>query len=102
MHNAVDKVLGHAVLHGIDLSFCIIGCTGRQPAAIAKKSANAAIPIVISRTAAPDEGITTAKTAGITLACFSRENRFTVYTTRNVCRVSDTPGADDQVTIQAS
>jgi FdhD protein len=30
-HNTVDKVIGYGVLNGIDLSECIVGCTGRQP-----------------------------------------------------------------------
>jgi len=80
MHNAIDKVIGHTVLNGIETSHCVIGCTGRQPAAIVKKSANAGIPIVISRTAATDKGIATANASGITLVCFSRDDRFTIYT----------------------
>jgi FdhD protein len=79
-HNTVDKVVGHAVLHGIDLSQCVIGCTGRQPAGMVKKNANAGIPVVISRAASTDKGIATADAAGITLICFSRGDRFTIYT----------------------
>jgi FdhD protein len=79
-HNTVDKVVGHAVLHGIDLSRCVIGCTGRQPAGMVKKNANAGIPVVISRAASTDKGIATAHAAGITLICFSRGDRFTIYT----------------------
>jgi len=79
-HNTVDKVVGYAILNGIDLSQCIIGCTGRQPAGMVKKDANAGIPIVISRAASTDKGIATAERAGITLVCFSRGDRFTIYT----------------------
>jgi len=79
-HNTVDKVVGHAILNGIDLSQCIIGCTGRQPAGMVKKDANAGIPVVISRAASTDKGIATAQKAGITLVCFSRGDRFTIYT----------------------
>jgi FdhD protein len=79
-HNTVDKVVGHAILHDIDLSRCVIGCTGRQPAGMVKKYANAGIPIIISRAASTDKGIATAETAGITLICFSRGDRFTIYT----------------------
>jgi FdhD protein len=79
-HNTVDKVVGHAILHGIDLSGCVIGCTGRQPAGMVKKNANAGIPVVISRAASTDKGIATANAAGITLICFSRGDRFTIYT----------------------
>lgn len=79
-HNTVDKVIGHALLNGIDLSHCIIGCTGRQPAGMVRKNAHAGIPIIISRAASTDKGIAAAEAAGITLVCFSRGERFTVYT----------------------
>ena len=78
-HNTVDKVVGYAILTNIDLSTCVLGCSGRQPAAMVSKAANAGIPIVISRSAATDKGIRTADLAGITLICFARGSRFTVY-----------------------
>ncbi len=79
-HNTVDKVVGYAILKNIDLSTCVLGCSGRQPTAMVSKVANAKIPIVISRSASTDKGIRTADLAGVTLICFTRENRFTVYT----------------------
>jgi FdhD protein len=79
-HNTVDKVIGHAVLQGLDLSRCVIGCTGRQPRDMVAKYAYAGIPIVISRAASTDRGIATAEESCITLVCFSRGDRFTVYT----------------------
>jgi len=79
-HNTVDKVVGYAILKNIDLSTCVLGCSGRQPAAMVSKAANAGIPIVISRSAPTDKGIRTADLAGVTLICFARGNRFTVYT----------------------
>jgi len=79
-HNSVDKVVGHAVLNKLPLSRCVIGCTGRQPSGMVGKVANAGIPIIVSRAASTDQGIATAEAAGITLICFTREGRFTVYT----------------------
>lgn len=79
-HNTVDKLVGHAVLNGIDLSRCVIGCTGRQPAGMVRKAANAGIPVIISRAATTDKGIAAAGAAGITLIGFSRGNRFWIYT----------------------
>jgi FdhD protein len=76
----VDKVVGYAILNAVDLSRCVIGCTGRQPAGMIKKDANAGIPVVISRAASTDKGIAAAEAAGITLICFSRGDRFTIYT----------------------
>ena len=79
-HNTVDKVVGYAILRDIDLSTCVLGCSGRQSAAMVSKAVNAGIPIVISRSAPTDKGIRTADLAGVTLIGFARENRFTVYT----------------------
>jgi len=79
-HNTVDKVVGYAILNNIDLSTCVIGCSGRQPAMMVSKADNAGIPIVISRSAPTDKGIRTADMAGVTLICFARGSRFTVYT----------------------
>lgn len=79
-HNTVDKVVGHAVLKGIDRSMCILGCTGRQPRDMVTKAAHAGIPVIVSRAATTEQGIETAQKAGITLICFSRGDRFTVYT----------------------
>ncbi|ABN57837.1 MULTISPECIES: formate dehydrogenase accessory sulfurtransferase FdhD [Methanoculleus] len=79
-HNTVDKVVGHAALKGLDRSRCILGCTGRQPAGMVAKAANAGIPIVVSRAATTDRGILTAERAGLTLVGFSRGERFTIYT----------------------
>ncbi|MCK9298886.1 MAG: formate dehydrogenase accessory sulfurtransferase FdhD [Methanoculleus sp.] len=79
-HNTVDKVVGHAALRGLDRSKCILGCTGRQPAGMVSKAANAGIPVVVSRAATTDRGILTAQRAGLTLIGFSRGERFTIYT----------------------
>jgi len=79
-HNTIDKVVGFAVLNHIDLSKCIIGCTGRQPAGMVSKVANAGIPIIISKAASTAAGILLADRSAVTLICFARGERFTVYT----------------------
>jgi len=56
-HNTVDKLVGYAALNGIDLSECYIACTGRQPSGMITKSANAGIPIIISRAASTDSSV---------------------------------------------
>ncbi len=78
-HSTIDKIVGHAVLSGIDLNQCVIGCTGRQPAGMIAKVANAGVPIIISKAAATTSGILLAEACGITLICFARGDRFTVY-----------------------
>ncbi len=78
-HNTVDKVVGSAILNGIDLNKCFLGCTGRQPYGMVKKCMNAGIPIIISKAASTADGIRLARESGITLICFARGERFTVY-----------------------
>lgn len=78
-HNTVDKIVGFAVLNGIDLSQCVIGCTGRQPAGMIAKVANAGVPVVVSKAASTDAGILLADRSNVTLICFARGERFTVY-----------------------
>jgi FdhD protein len=78
-HNTVDKVIGHAVLSGIDLSRCVLGCTGRQPLGMVTKAANAGIPIVASKAATTTRGVEQADRAGITLVCRVKEGGFSVY-----------------------
>jgi len=78
-HSTVDKVVGFALLNHIDLGKCVLGCTGRQPAGMISKVANAGISIVVSKAASTDSGILLAEQSGVTLVCFARGDRFTVY-----------------------
>jgi FdhD protein len=78
-HNTVDKVIGYATLNGVDLSKCVLGCTGRQPLGMITKAANAGIPIVVSKAATTSKGIEQAKKAGITLIGRVKPGSFCVY-----------------------
>lgn len=78
-HNTVDKVVGYAALNGLDLGRCVIGCTGRQPAGMVGKVANARVPIVVTKAATTDAGIAIAERSNVTLIGFARGERFTVY-----------------------
>ncbi|HPI93702.1 MAG TPA: formate dehydrogenase accessory sulfurtransferase FdhD [Deltaproteobacteria bacterium] len=78
-HNTVDKVVGRGILTGIDMSRCVLGCTGRQPAGMISKALNAGIPIIISKAATTDDGVELAREAGLTLVCRVKDGRFSVY-----------------------
>lgn len=78
-HNAVDKVIGYMTIHQLPPSECVLGCTGRMPQGMVAKAANAGIPVIISRAAATISGAALAERSGITLICFTRPPRFTVY-----------------------
>ena len=79
-HNTVDKVIGACVLAGADLSCCVLGCTGRQPAGMVAKAVNANIPVIVSKAATTDEGVRLARAYGLTLVCRVRDGSFKVYT----------------------
>ncbi len=78
-HNAVDKAVGQAVLKGCDLRACVLVSTGRQPADMLEKVANAGIPAVISKTVPTQQGIIAAQKAGITLIGRIKADSFVVY-----------------------
>ena len=79
-HNTVDKVVGQALLGGIDPGTCVLGCTGRQPYGMVAKAVNAGIPIVVTKAAATHRGVVAADQAGLTLVCRVKDGRFCVYT----------------------
>ena len=77
--NAAEKAVGYMVLHDLTPKDCILVSTGRQPQDMVEIAARAGIPVVISRAAATASGIAAADKQGITLVCFARGGRFTVY-----------------------
>ncbi len=78
-HNVVDKVIGYMTQNHLPVGECVLGCTGRMPQGMIVKAANAGIPIIVSRAAATSKGASLAEKSGITLVCFTRPPRFTVY-----------------------
>jgi len=78
-HNAVDKVIGMAVMDKIDLAECFLALTGRLTGDIAMKAAKAGLPILASIAAAIDSGIAIAEKANLTLIGFVRGRRMNVY-----------------------
>lgn len=79
-HNAVDKAIGHALLHRLPLACSVLAVSGRLSADMMEKSVRAGIPIVLSKGAPTDRAIRLAETAGITLAGFIRGERMNLYT----------------------
>jgi FdhD protein len=79
-HNAVDKVIGAALLSGIQLEKTFLVSTGRQTVDMVVKAARAGIPIVAALSAATESGISAAKSTNMTLIGFTRGRRMNVYT----------------------
>lgn len=79
-HNAVDKVIGWALLDGrAPLTGCILVVSGRVSFEIVQKVAVAGVPIVCAVSAPTNLAVSTAQRFGITLIGFMRGHRFNVY-----------------------
>lgn len=79
-HNAIDKAVGFAINQGIDLRHVILFTSGRIPSDMAKKIIRSKIPVAVSHSAVTDASIELAKTYGLTLIGFVRDNRMNLYT----------------------
>jgi len=79
-HNAVDKVIGWALLHDrIPLSDCVLMVSGRGGFEIVQKSLVAEIPVLASVSAPSSLAVQMARELGMTLVGFLRGRRFVVY-----------------------
>jgi FdhD protein len=78
-HNALDKVVGKAVMTDTILEDKFLLTTGRISSEMIIKSAKAGIPIIVSHSAPSDLALRIAKAANITLIGFARGSRMNVY-----------------------
>ena len=82
-HNAVDKVLGWAMLEGmLPLSESILMVSGRVSFEIVQKALRAGIPIVVAVSAATSLAVELAEATGMTLVGFLRGDRGVIYANR--------------------
>lgn len=79
-HNALDKAIGYAVRHGIDLGQCMVYSSGRIPTDMAMKAIRAGIPILSSKASPSKEAVVLAEEYGLTLVCAARRDRMKLFT----------------------
>jgi len=78
-HNTIDKLIGQALMDGMDLTNAALFTSGRIPLDMLSKVVRCGIPIVCSRSAPTTAALALAKQFGITLIGFVREGRMNVY-----------------------
>ena len=78
-HNAVDKVIGHSLLNGIDLTATFLLVSGRLSFEIMQKALAARIPTVAAISAPSSLAVEFAKRSGQTIVGFLRPPTFNRY-----------------------
>ena len=89
-HNAFDKIMGRAILDGIDVADKLVLTTGRISAEIVSKAVACHLPMLASCSAVTGLSVKLARRFGVTLVGFLRGRRLNVYT--GYQRVPDGPG----------
>lgn len=79
-HNAVDKVIGRAILAEENLADLILLCSGRLSSEIVKKAIRVGIPLIISKSAVTSVAIRLGWEYRIVLIGFARGSRMNIYT----------------------
>lgn len=79
-HNAMDKVIGYGLRHGIDLSQSIVYSSGRIPTDMAMKAIRSGIPVLVSKESPTWEAVELAEQFGLTLLCNAKQGSFRQYT----------------------
>ena len=79
-HNALDRVIGHGLLAGIDLSRTFAVSSGRISSEMVRKCLVANIPVIVSRGATTTTAVEAAKAGGLTIVGFVRSRKMNIYT----------------------
>lgn len=95
-HNAVDKVVGWALLERrVPLSNDVLLVSGRGGFEIVQKAAVAGVPLVASVSAPSDLAVNLARELGLTLVGFLRGHRFVIYSGERRLQAMRNPSSSD-------
>ncbi|MFZ5426050.1 MAG: formate dehydrogenase accessory sulfurtransferase FdhD [Thermodesulfobacteriota bacterium] len=82
-HNCLDRLAGWALGRKRPLGGQVLFVTARATASLVTKAARSGYAVMISRSAVTTAGVELARKAGMSLAGFSRENRFSIFTDKH-------------------
>ncbi len=78
-HNALDKIIGHAMMDGLDLSRCIVYSSGRIPEDMIAKVIRSGIPVLASKATPTARAVELARQHHVTLICGAHPDGFKVF-----------------------
>lgn len=78
-HNALDKAIGYALLHGLPREKCILYTTGRVPTDMVKKVITAGFPTLVSKAVPTDEAVNIARENHLNLICRAWPDSFEIF-----------------------
>lgn len=81
-HNALDKLYGYSLLHGVRMADKLIAFSGRLSSEVVLKAAKMGCGLLLSKSAPTDLALKLADELGITCIGFIRGRRLSVYTHR--------------------
>lgn len=71
-HNAMDKAIGWALIHGVNLRECSLFTTGRMPLDMVTKAIRSGVPVLASKTYPTEQAVSLAKESSLTLVTVNR------------------------------
>jgi FdhD protein len=78
-HNAVDKIVGHCFLKGLDTKKKLLLTTGRITSEVLTKTARGGFPVIISRSSASALAVSMAGQSRIDVITYVRAGRFNYF-----------------------
>jgi FdhD protein len=88
-HNALDKLIGHALIKKINLGAVFLASTGRMASQMVVKIGRAGIPVAATKTAVTKAGLEIGQRCGLTIIGFVRDVGTQINTDMEVRTVSE-------------
>lgn len=95
-HNALDKLIGKALMEGRDLSHAMILLSGRMASEMTMKVLRTPVSVLLSRSAPTDRSVKLARDNNLTMVGFIRGQRLNIYHLNRGHRIKGYEDAADE------